>query len=99
MYQQKQTAMKAYTITLQTIKNLKASFDFADNFAENNADYSNYGTEYNNEELVNSYQEKANTEAQIIADVLKISVNTVIDMAYDLEFAKVVLQDINSKAA
>lgn len=83
--------MQSYRITLQSIKNLKASFDYADNHADNNVDYSGYSVEYNNEELLNSYNEKANKEAKLIAEVLNIQVGMVIDMAYDFDFAKEVL--------
>ncbi|MFP7656099.1 hypothetical protein [Chryseobacterium proteolyticum] len=86
--------MVAYKITLESIKNLKSAFDYADNFADNNADYSGYGVEFNNEELVNSYNEKANNEAKLIAEILNVPVCTVIDMAFDFDFAKNVLNQV-----
>ena len=86
--------MQSYKITFQSIKNLKASFDYADNYADNNVDYSGYSVEFNNEELLNSYNEKANNEAKLIAEVLNIQVGVVIDMAYDFDFAKEVLNKI-----
>lgn len=89
--------MTTYKITLESIKNLKKAFDYADNYADNNVDYSGYSVEFNNEELLNSYNEKANNEAKLIAEVLNIPVCTVIDMAYDFDFAKDVINQVYSK--
>lgn len=86
--------MTTYRITLESIKNLKTSFDYADNYRDNNSYSANYDIVVNNEELANSYDEKANNEAKLIAEVLNIPVCTVIDMAYDLEFAKEVLNQV-----
>jgi len=86
--------MATYKITLDSIKNLKASFDYADNYRDNNSYSANYDIVVNNEELVNSYDEKANNEAKLIAEVLNVPVSTVIDMAYDFEFAQEVLNQV-----
>ena len=43
---------------------------------------------------MNGYNEKANNEAKLIAEVLNIKVGVVIDMAYDFDFAKEVLNKI-----
>lgn len=86
--------MTTYKITLESIKNLKSSFDYADNFRDNNSYSANYDVVINNEELVNGYDEKANNEAKLIAEILNIPVSTVIDMAFDFEFAKEVLKNL-----
>ncbi|MDR3026041.1 hypothetical protein [Chryseobacterium sp.] len=86
--------MKTYKITLESIKNLKAAFEYADEFRDNNSYEADYNTTVINEGLVNSYDEKANNEAKLISEVLNIPVITVIDMAYDLEFAKEVLNQV-----
>ena len=91
--------MKTYKITLASIKNLKAAFDFADNFREDNSFAQGYAIISNSEALIEDYDTKANREAQVIAEVLNIPVSNVIDMAFDFDFAERVLSDISKKAA
>lgn len=88
--------MATYKITLESIKNLKSAFDYADNFRENNSLDNVYGAEAfeNKEALLVSYDEKANNEAKLIAEILNVPICTVIDMAFDLEFAQNVLNQI-----
>lgn len=83
-----------YKITLESIKNLKAAFDYADEYRDNNSYSANYDIVVNNEELANTYDEKANNEAKLIAEILSLPISTVIDMAYDFEFAKEVLTQV-----
>lgn len=88
--------MTTYKITLESIKNLKSAFDYADNYRENNSLDNVFGSESfeNKETILQCYDEKANTEAKLIAEILKVPVCTVIDMAFDLEFAKEVLNQV-----
>jgi hypothetical protein len=88
--------MKAITSTLNDIKSIKYLMDRVDSLKESSLVINGYSENNGNKDLIIEAKEKAiNENVDIVANLLGVDFNTVIDMCYDFEFAKFVL---NNKA-
>lgn len=91
--------MKQINVTIREIKAVKSEMDNLDKLkAKNEIQEENGTVSYNGKEkLINYHEKQIEKNVKIMSDILGIDYDTVIDMCYDLEFAKYVLADLKKK--
>jgi hypothetical protein len=84
--------MKKLTITLQEIKSIKKLMDDVDSLKEKSFVTDGYSCNYGNkEDIIENKELTIKNNIQIIANLLGIEFDTVVDMCYDFEFASEIL--------
>ena len=88
--------MKKITISINDIKEIKKLMNEVDNLKDRSLVYDGYSRSYGNKELIIEKKEASITNnVEIVANLLNVDFNTVIDMCYDFEFAEIVLKKQN----
>lgn len=88
--------MKKITITLNVIKEIKKLMNEVDELKDRSLVIDGYSQNYGGKEPLIEYKEAfIEKNVEIAARLLNVDYNTVIDMCYDFEFAKMVLQNEN----
>ena len=85
------------TVSLQDLQATKKIFNRATKELEKGADYSGYVTVYSEiaEKRSSIIEAEAVKNVRIMAMLLKVEYNTVIDMIWDVDFAKKILEEKN----
>lgn len=85
--------MTTFRITLESIKGIKSLMDAQQRLMDGNYTEMNYNFDFNGvEPLIEAKQKEIDSNIEIVMNELKVSYNVVIDMCFDLEFAKELLK-------
>jgi len=83
--------MKAIKVTLSEIKEIKKLMNAADRIKEDGAYIDGYVIKNRNKDLIDAKEAIITKNVKIVAKLLKVDYNTVIDMCYDFDFAEIIL--------
>lgn len=85
--------MTTITTTLSDIKQIKKLMDEVDSLKDRSLVMNGYSENYGNKDLIIEAKEKTITKnVKIVASLLNVDFDTVIDMCYDFEFAQIILK-------
>ena len=85
--------MKKLIITINDIKEIKKLMDEVDALKERSLVINGYSENNGNKDLIIEAKETTITNnVKIVANLLNVDFDTVIDMCYDFEFAEIILK-------
>lgn len=86
--------MKKITITMEDIKTIKNLMNVVDSLKDKSLVFGDYSVSYGKQaDIIGQKEKSIEKNISIAAKLLKVDYNTVVDMCYDFEFAKMVLAD------
>lgn len=93
LYQQNEIKMQKITTTINDIKEIKKLIDEVDTLKDKSLVINGYSENNGNKDLIIEQKEASITNnVKIVASLLNIDFDTVIDMCYDFEFAEIILK-------
>jgi hypothetical protein len=93
LYRQNKIIMQKITTTINDIKEIKKLMDEVDTLKDRSLVINGYSENNGNKDLIIEAKETTITNnVKIVASLLNVDFDTVIDMCYDFEFAEIILK-------